>query len=72
MNKVYVIYDENDNIVVTKKNNSWTYKTLGHAKTAAKLFIKHLNKKLEKQFRIKFEEYKIIEYELVEKVIHPL
>lgn len=72
MTRVYVIFDENDNILVTNKNSSWTYKTLGAAKTAAKLYIKYINSKLEKQFRIKFEEYKIIEYELVEKVIHPL
>lgn len=54
---------------------NFAYKTLGDAKTAAKLYIKHLNKNLPAKSRSelhKFTDYEIIEYELLEKMSHPL
>lgn len=72
MNRVFIIYDENDNVVVTRRNNPWCYKTLGVAKMAAKQHIKYRNQRLPKEDRIQFEDYLILEYELLEKDRHIL
>jgi hypothetical protein len=67
-----MIHDHNDEIVVTRRNTSWTYKTLGAAKTAAKLYIKHKNRRLNREHALRFEDFEVVEYELLEKERHPL
>lgn len=71
MNKVYVILDKNNQVVVTKRV-SWCYQSLGAAKTAAKLYIKHKNLRRSKTEKLHFEDFKIVEFELVEKTHHPI
>lgn len=72
MNRIFIITDKNGDIVVTRRNTSWTYRTLGMAKTAAKLFIKHKNRRLNRDHALRFEDFDVIEYELLEKEVHPL
>jgi hypothetical protein len=69
--KIYMIRDQDDNPVETYKK-TWCYKTLGIAKTSAKNIIRHKNKKLDKNSRIDFEHFKIIEYEIIVKDTHPI
>lgn len=72
MNRIFIILDKNGDIVVTRRNTSWTYKSLGAAKTAAKLFIKHKNRRLNREHALRFEDFNVVEYELNEKAWHPL
>lgn len=69
--KIFMIRDQDNNPIKTYKN-TWCYKTLGTAKSAAKSIIKHKNKKLDKNSKLSFQYLKIIECELVIKETHPL
>tara|TARA_R110000824_G_scaffold103417_2_gene245666 strand:- start:13175 stop:13387 length:213 start_codon:yes stop_codon:yes gene_type:complete len=69
--KIYMIRDLAGQPLMTYKK-TWCYKTLGAAKTAAKNAISSKNKKLDKSQKIRFEDLKVIECELVEKDTHPL
>lgn len=71
MNKIYFLRDVN-NEPLKMYNNTWCYKTLGNAKSAAKFHIKSKNKRLPKDQKIKFEDIVIIECDIVEKIRHPV
>lgn len=70
MNKVFKIYHQNELLITYKKKKF--YENLGDAKIAAKSYIKSKNLKLHKDERYHFDEFKIKEFELVERAEHPL
>jgi len=70
MTKIFVIYDTNGNLITSYKNKNGLYTSLGTAKTAAKIMIRHRNKKLPKNERLKFEDFHVKEYGLLLQESH--
>jgi hypothetical protein len=70
MNRVYIIIDQDKNIVESK--TSWCYNSLGEAKKSAKIYISRYNKNRNKNDRLKYDNYEIVECELLEKDRHRL
>jgi hypothetical protein len=71
--KIYLVKDVDDNIVKTYKRGQIPYyATLGAAKTAVKNWIRSKNKRLLRPDRLRFEDYVIVEFDLVEVQEHPL
>lgn len=71
INRIYFIIDKITNKVVETRKN-WAYESLGAAKTAARLYIDYRNRKSAKIEKLKYENYSILECELVAKEVHKL
>lgn len=67
-----MIFKEGVPVSTYKLKRPMYYESLGDAKTAAKTHIKSKNTKLEKPNKLHFDEYCIMEFELIEKNKHPL
>ena len=72
MNKIYLIRTKEGDEVRSVRNNNWCYKTLGAAKVAAKNIISYRNKRRQKPDRIKYEDFVIVEFDLIESDTHPI
>lgn len=68
--RIYRLFHNDYPLVGRDKNH--LYFALGAAKTAAKNYVKLKNKRLPKNQKIHFEDMQIVEYDLVEKEIHPI
>lgn len=57
-------------ITYKRKHANGFYETLGGAKCSAKNYIKHKNQRLSKEMKLHYEDFEIVEYELIEKTTH--
>jgi len=72
MNRLFVCVDSSGCYAFSPKYKERFYSSLGDAKNSIKKSIRIQNKRRKKDEKLKFEDYSIIEYELVEKDTHKL
>ena len=70
---IFTVLDGDKNLIKShRRRDFWLYSTLGEAKAAARNYVKYKNRRLSKSEKLHFDDFRVIEYELVEKVQHKL
>lgn len=71
--KIYKLRDRTTKeIVAVKTRIKLPLSSLSNAKIVFRSFLKDKNKRKEKPDKFHFEDYEVVEYDLVEKESHPL